>query len=231
MQRTNGGGCMETDLPGAVEMEGVSAGYGKKCVLHEAGLLVQSGELVVVRGPNGGGKTTLLKVILGLIRPVSGSVRVFGKAPSISRQLIGYVAQHPEQPRMPVSVMDSVVAGRYGLPSWRWHGPSAFDLNRAEAAIEAVQISHLSRRSVTELSGGQRQKVRLAAALAREPRLLLLDEPTVHLDSLAEADFLQHLLRLHRKTGCTVVLISHHDLSGTEAEHRVIEVRDGRVSG
>lgn len=221
---------MKPDLPGIIEMEAVSAGYGEKCILHEASLQVQSGEFVIIRGPNGGGKTTLLNVFLGLIRPASGSIRIFGKPPGASRALIGYVAQHPEQPRMPVSVLDSVLAGRYGLPSWRWHGPSALDVGRAEAAIDAIQMSHLSGHPVTGLSGGQRQKVRLAAALAREPRLLLLDEPTVYLDGPAESDFLQLLIRLHRETGCTVILVSHTSYSEIGTTHRTVVIRDGRVA-
>jgi ABC-type Mn2+/Zn2+ transport system ATPase subunit len=180
-------------------------------VLEDVSLSVPPGDFLAIIGPNGAGKTTLLRVVLGLVRPASGSVRVFGQAPwdlNGERQRIGYVPQvQSVDLNFPVRVSEAVLMGRYGRIGLV-RRPSADDRVAARRAMERVGIADLADRPIARLSGGQRQRVFLARALANEPDLLLLDEPTTGVDVAATESLYELLLSLHRD-GITILIVSH----------------------
>jgi zinc transport system ATP-binding protein len=169
-------------------------------------LEIHPGEFVSVIGPNGGGKTCLLLLVLGMLRPNRGTVQVFGRAPERERSRMGYVPQFTRfDPLFPVTVYDVVQMGRLGR---FWTGPyRKEDREAALDALEQVGLGELRRRSFAELSGGQRQRILIARALATEPEVLLLDEPTANVDRLATDKLYELLVDLNQRL--TVVLVSH----------------------
>ncbi|MEO1365983.1 MAG: ATP-binding cassette domain-containing protein [Acidobacteriota bacterium] len=165
------------------------------------------GEILAIVGPNGGGKTTLLKLLLGLVEPKSGQVRLFGEAPARTRHRAGYVPQASAlDPSVPADALDIVLSGRLRRAPW---GPRyrAADLDAARAALEAVGVGDLSRRAFGELSGGQRQRVLIARALVADAELLLLDEPTTGIDPLRERHLLELLAELAERR--SVIMVTH----------------------
>ncbi len=194
-----------------IELAKVSAAYNGELALQEVSLTVQRGEFLAIVGPNGSGKTTLLKVVLGLLRPLAGRVRVFGRPPwqlGTERWRIGYVPQvHQADLRFPVNAYQTVLMGRYGQLGL-FHRPGPRDRAAAEQALERVALSELAQHPIGKLSGGQRQRVYLARALVAQPELLLLDEPTTGVDPGASESFYELLSSLHAE-GLTIVLISH----------------------
>ena len=194
-----------------VSLKNVTVAYGALTVLEDISMEVPEGAFLAVIGPNGAGKTTLVRTILGLVKPVSGEVRVFGRPPAALgalRREIGYVPQmHAVDLRFPVRVGDVVMMGRYArLGLFRWPGKA--DREAVRRALERVGLADLIHRPLSDLSGGQRQRVFLARALATEPRLLILDEPTAGVDSKASKS-LYELLRDFQKEGITVIMVSH----------------------
>lgn len=159
----------------------VSFSYDGEPALAQVYFKVFAGDFLTMLGPNGGGKTTLLKLILGLLKPQKGEIRVFGASPEKARTEIGYVPQHLDfDPRFPLSVFDVILMGRL---SERPFGPyRRSDKEAACEALKAVDLLELRRRGFGELSGGQRQRALIARALTVSPRLLLLDEPTANID-------------------------------------------------
>ncbi len=191
----------------AIEIRGLSFSYDGARVISDADLTVAAGEFVTVVGPNGGGKTTLLKLVLGLLQPDQGTVSVFGRRPVESRPRMGYVPQYSRtDPSFPASVLDVVLMGRLGKGR-QLGGYSRADVAAAEAAMADVELSDEARRSFSKLSGGQRQRALIARALAVDPDLLLLDEPTANLDVAMENELYEILRRL--KERMTVLLVSH----------------------
>jgi zinc transport system ATP-binding protein len=191
-----------------IELEGVSFAFaGRHPVLENVNLAVEALEFASVIGPNGGGKTTLLKLILGLLEPTAGRIRVLGTSPEKARHRIGYMAQHATlDAAFPVQVLDIVLMGRLGPR--RVAGPfDRTDVSAARGTLERVGLAGFERRRFADLSGGQRQRVLLARALTSSPELLLLDEPASGLDQKVELDFFDLLRELNRTT--TVVLVSH----------------------
>lgn len=189
-----------------VVIENLAFDYNGVTVLEGVNLTVNEREFVSLVGPNGGGKTTLLKLILGLLRPTAGSVRVFGQAPAKARTRLGYMPQHLRfDPQFPVTVMDVVLMGR--LRAGLFGRYSAADKEAARQALAEVDLPELGERSLAELSGGERQRVLIARALASAPELLLLDEPTANVDALMEEKLYELLLRLNQRL--TIVLVSH----------------------
>lgn len=196
-------------MPGspAITIEGLSFSYGRTPVLEEVSLSVAEGDFVSVVGPNGGGKTTLLRLLLGLLEPSRGTVRIFGHRPAESRPRLGYMPQAARfDPLFPVSVMDLVLMGRLrqGRPLGPFRGP---DRRAAERALEEVSLLDLRRQPLSSLSGGQQQRALIARALACQPDLLLLDEPTSSLDLRSEGELYTLLQELNRRM--TVVVVSH----------------------
>ena len=191
----------------AIAIEGVRFSYGDAPVLEDVSLDVAPGEFLGLVGPNAGGKSTLLKLILGLLVPQAGSVRVLGTAPRDARRRLGYVPQHPTFPRdFPISVEQAVLMGRLGLsPSLGWY--RAADRVAARRALEEVEALDLATRRIGTLSGGQLQRVLLARALAGEPEILILDEPTANIDQRMEGDIFDLLAAL--RTRLTILVVSH----------------------
>jgi zinc transport system ATP-binding protein len=191
----------------AVVLENVSFSYNGAPVVSNASLTVECNEFVTVVGPNGGGKTTLLRLILGLLQPDSGSIEVFGCHPEESGPRMGYVPQHSAtDPSFPATVLDVVLMGRLGRT--RPFGPyTNADIDAARAALADVELVDLSKRPFSQLSGGQRQRTLIARALAAEPDILLLDEPTASLDIAMENELYEILRRLRERL--TVLLVSH----------------------
>jgi zinc transport system ATP-binding protein len=193
-----------------ISLHDVTFSYGGEPVLEDVNLSVGEREAVCIVGPNGGGKTTLVKLILGLLTPQRGEVRVFGQPPRRARLRAGYMPQHIQHdPQFPVTVMDIVLMGRLGQGGWGgvlgWHGRA--DRRAALDALAQVDMEGIERRPFAALSGGQRQRVLIARALACKPELLLLDEPTSNVDSLVEAKLLDLLRELNRRM--TIVMVSH----------------------
>lgn len=193
----------------AVELRGVSFAYGEAPVLLDVDLTVERGEFLGIIGPNGGGKTTLLKLLLGLLRPDAGRVRVLGRAPAAARGSMGYVPQTASfAADLPVPVRDVVLMGRLGpgLRIGRW---TEADRAAARRAMERLELTELADRPAGRLSGGQVQRMLIARALAMEPELLLLDEPTSGVD-VRMGESLYGLLR--EMAGEVAVLLVSHDV-------------------
>jgi ABC-type Mn2+/Zn2+ transport system ATPase subunit len=194
-----------------IQLDRVHVTFQDLLVLEDVSLSVPPGDFLAIIGPNGAGKTTLLRVILGLVRPASGDVRVFGKAPwdlNGERRRIGYVPQVlTVDVNFPVRTSEAVLMGRYGRIGLV-RRPSADDRVAARRAMERVGIAELADRSIARLSGGQRQRVFLARALANDPDLLLLDEPTTGVD-VAATESLYELLRSLHEEGITILVVSH----------------------
>lgn len=191
----------------AVSMEGVTYSYNGPNVLENVCLLIETGDFVSIVGPNGGGKTTLLRLILGLLTPQQGTISVLGKKPRTARPEVGYVPQHHHfDPQFPVTVLDVAMMGR--LCSGMCPGPyRRADRDAVRRALELVEMKRCETQPFASLSGGQRQRVLIARALASEPRLLLLDEPTANVDLLIMGDLYDLLREINQSM--TVVLVSH----------------------
>lgn len=199
------------DSAKVVELDSVTFRYPgqpeAEPVLDEVSLTVEPRDFVGLIGPNGGGKTTLLKLVLGLIRPQGGKVRVFGQPPTDVRGRIGYVPQHAKiDATVPANVLDVVLTGRLSRSSW---GPrfSSSHVNAAMRALDQTGTADLARRAIGELSGGQQQRVLVARALTGEAELLLLDEPTSGVDAHMEDTLIDLLHELNREL--PIVMVSH----------------------
>ena len=208
----------------AILLDRVSAGYGKRMVLEGFSLRVGTGQLAALAGPNGSGKTTALKLILGILSPRAGCVEVAGlafgtdragkKRAAEARRRIGYLPQLHAAPALPVSALEMTLLGRWGMHYSWLKGPGAEDRRLALEALGLVGMEAYADRQYAELSGGQRQRVALARALARQPELLVMDEPTTWLDKEAKEDLMARVFDLHRRLGMTALVVTHEDLSG-----------------
>ncbi len=190
-----------------ISLQHVSFSYAGPPVLEDVTLEVEAGEFLGVIGPNGSGKSTLLKLVLGLMRPDSGQLSVLGRTPRAARRALGYVPQFARFSReFPISVRDTVLMGRLGRT--RWFGRySAEDRARAGEAMEQTEIAHLAERPLARLSGGELQRVLIARALAGDPEILLLDEPTANVDPQAEQSLFDLLRAFNRRM--TIIVVSH----------------------
>ena len=189
-----------------IEMQHVSFAYHSVPVLEDVNLIVDHGEFVSIVGPNGGGKTTLLKLLLGLLHPARGRIQVLGKKPQKARLRTGYTPQQVSlDTKFPVTVMDVVLLGRLGN---RLGGRyTKEDRAIAARALAEVRLSHLAHRLFSEISGGQRQRALIARALCVDPVLLLLDEPTANIDPEVERNLLEILQDLNQRM--TILMVSH----------------------
>jgi zinc transport system ATP-binding protein len=190
--------------------DNVSFSYGVAPVLEKVSFSIEERESVCVVGPNGGGKTTLVKLILGLLQPNSGTIRVFGQSPCLARARIGYMPQHLLfDPQFPVTVRDIVLMGRLRRGGMRrfFGWPSDEDRRAAAESLRQVGMEEFGIRPFSSLSGGQRQRVLIARALSSRPDLLLLDEPTSNVDTLVEARLLKLLRELNERM--TIMMVTH----------------------
>lgn len=195
----------------AVVVSHLSFGYdARHPVLSDVSLEVEIGEWIGLIGPNGGGKTTLLRLLMGLLTPSSGEIQIFDHSCREAQQLLAYVPQKlPFDRRFPISVMDVVLTGR--LAHLPWYGRyRSTDRKLAQEALERVGMGEMGERTFGDLSGGQEQRVLIARALASKPRLLLLDEPTNNLDLKTQHAIYALLEELNRDL--TIIMVSH-DLS------------------
>ncbi|MBN2031856.1 MAG: metal ABC transporter ATP-binding protein [Deltaproteobacteria bacterium] len=190
-----------------VEMRGVFFSYNGCEVLQDVNFDVHQGDFIAVIGPNGGGKTTLLRLMLGLIKPDRGSVRVLGMPAQKASHRIGYVPQEVQSNRsFPITSLDVVLMGKLE-PGRRFSRRSGRDREEAMEALERMDMAAFAGRRIDELSGGQRQRVYIARAMVTKPALLLLDEPTSSIDTRGQADFFRFLKNINNQV--TILLVSH----------------------
>ena len=216
----------------SIAIEGLSAGYGATPVLHSVDLVVADNEFVGILGPNGAGKSTLIKVMAGLHGPLAGSVLVDGTPPSElgRRRMAQLVAYLPQDPFFP----EAMTAGEYVLLGRAPHlsyfaveGPR--DVAAATEALDLLDAGHLANRALGDISGGERQRVLLARALAQEPEVLLLDEPTTALDVGHQITALEMIGAIRQERPLTIVAAMHDlSLAGQFADRLVLLSR-GRV--
>lgn len=197
-----------------IEVKNVSFSYfpGTPAV-HDVNLNIHEGDYLGIIGPNGGGKSTLLKLIVGILKPDIGNITIFGSPLEQFKDwpLVGYVSQKAADttdPLFPATVKDIVSMGRYSKRGL-FHGLTSEDKRKIDQAIEHVGMTEFKNRLIGNLSGGQEQKVFIARALAQEPKVIFLDEPTSGVDEASQEQFYQLLRKLNRELGITLVLISH----------------------
>ncbi len=193
----------------AIDIQEAAVHYGGFPALRDVNMCVNPGSFVTIVGPNGGGKTTLFRLMLGLLRPSCGVVRVLGRSPGDARLSMGYVPQNPQFDRLfPMRVFDVARMGCLGAGNpGRWRHRQAVR-ERVMDALDAVGLAPLASRWFSSLSGGQQQRTLIARALAAHPEILLLDEPTSNVDLAAEEMILETLERLRGKM--TIILVTHY---------------------
>ncbi len=191
-----------------IDLSGVTAGYSREHpALRSVDLTVERNEFLAIIGPNGGGKTTLLKVILGLLEPFSGKVRVFGEPPGRTmRSRLGYVPQVIPDRSFPATVLDVVLMGRLGVKR-KFRGFGRKDREAAMGMLERIGIADLAEQRADMLSGGQKQRMLIARALAGEPEILLLDEPLASVDATTQHSFYDLLAELNERM--TILMVTH----------------------
>lgn len=197
-----------TDTRPVVEISDVCYSYNGQEVLHSVDLSVYPGDFISVIGPNGGGKTTLMKLILGLLKPTRGTIRIKGQAPRLNTAAIGYVPQHVNHNlNFPATALDVVLMGK-NTPAKRFSFRySKEDRKAAYEALEKMGIADYAGTKILGLSGGQRQRVLIARALVADPELLVLDEPTASIDTKGQTEFYDLLRDLNRDL--TILMVSH----------------------
>jgi ABC-type Mn2+/Zn2+ transport system ATPase subunit len=212
-----------------IELRGVQVGYHKQAILPPLDLVISAGTLLGVVGPNGSGKTTVVRTILGLLPPVAGSVHYrTGRRP-----WFGYVPQRDRVDlSFPLTALEVVLMGRYRLIGRRLRVPDSHQ-QAARRCLARSGIGELAERLFHSLSGGQRQRVLIARALAAEPEILMLDEPTTGMDLPSERSMLELVAQLGRELGLAVVMVSHQlqavanyvqDLCLVDHERQTVEV-------
>jgi len=203
-----------------IQIEHLTVRYGAFPALTDVSLTVKSGEYLGIIGPNGGGKTTLLRAILGLVPATGGTIRVCGKTPGKTGTLVGYVPQFASVDRsFPVTVREVVLTGRLTRGRLPFHRYSGADRAAADAAMEEIGIPELASRQISGLSGGEFQKMLVARALAENPRILLLDEPTASVDAKSRKQIYDLLGNLNRKM--TLLLVTHDMMAVSSQVHRL----------
>ncbi|HAZ28359.1 MAG TPA: zinc ABC transporter ATP-binding protein [Candidatus Magasanikbacteria bacterium] len=195
-----------------IEIKDLNFSYNNNVVLENISFTVKTGEYLGVIGPNGGGKTTLIKIILGLLQPQSGTVKIFGTDINAfaEKALIGYVPQRVSQDiaQFPATVEEVVQSGRTArLGIFKQYGPP--DALMIDNAMSIADVTHIRSKRIDELSGGERQRVFIARALAGEPKILILDEPSVGVDITAQERFYAFMEKLNHEYGLTILFVSH----------------------
>lgn len=222
-------------------VDAVTFGFGRKesavqtPVLKNVSLAIASGEVLGILGPNGSGKSTLLKILMRILIPQQGRVELFGQPhdavaqAEISRR-VAFVPQETQQ-AFPFTISEMVLMGRYPHHNRTWGlgWESAQDRAVAMQAMGDLDIAHLGGRLITNVSGGERQRAVIARALAQEPEILLLDEPTAFLDLHHQLEIARIIRRLNRERGLTVVLVSHDLNLASQYCDRLLLLREGEI--
>jgi len=193
-----------------ISIKNVSVSFGGAAILDNISMQIEHGDYVAILGPNGGGKSTLLKAILGLLKPDSGTIRILGKAPGETGGRIGYLPQHTHvSTSFPITVLDAVRMGtiKPGLGGIAGLKRSNGEAEQARKALERVDMLQYANRRLAGLSGGQQQRVFIARALVSAPDLLLLDEPTASVDSTSRSSLFKLLEELNKEM--TILMVSH----------------------
>lgn len=211
-----------------IRFEDLCFSYQNSSVLDEVTFSVNPGEFIGIFGPNGGGKTTLLKLIMGFLKPSFGKIEIIGKLAQLARNQIAYVPQNLRFDRQfPISVFELVLSGR--LSHLPWYGKfRQEDIQIAEQMIEKLNLKNVKSQSFGTLSGGQAQRALIARALVSEPEILLLDEPTAGVDSQAEEEIYKILSELKGKI--TILMVTHHLHTAINQVERVLLVRKNVIS-
>jgi len=196
----------------AIEIKNLIIKLNGREVLKDINLSLDEGKFIGIVGPNGGGKTTLLRAILGLMKPTSGQIRIFGRPPEEVLKtgcMFGYLPQILKvEPDFPIRVIDVVMMGRYGrVGILRWPGEK--DRKKAIEYLSMMGVEELRNVPFGQLSGGQQQRASIARALAGEPKILILDEPNTGIDVIGQGDFYHLLKGLRKKFGITILMASH----------------------
>lgn len=200
---------MSAKMESIVSIKDLWVRRGEHVVLENINLELFAGDFLGIIGPNGGGKSTLLKVMLGLIKPERGEIRLFSLPPAAARSRVGYMPQKTIfDASFPIKVLDVVLMGRYSRKGlMRRYGRE--DREAALQALQSVGMQDRVLREIGALSGGEQQRVFVARSLVSDPQLLLLDEPTAGVDSAQQKDFYDLLCHLNRDLGIAIVLVSH----------------------
>jgi zinc transport system ATP-binding protein len=194
-------------MPKALSIENLHFHYDALATLEQVNVEIEAGEFVGIFGPNGGGKTTLLKLILGLLPLKKGKIRLFGLPPEEARHLIGYVPQSNRIDRdFPIHVLEVVMMGALKKLDWLGRYPSEVK-KQALTALEQVGLQDKAHAPFGTLSGGQMQRALIARAIVDQPRMLILDEPTAHIDPIGEQEIHKLLMELHPPM--TILMVTH----------------------
>jgi ABC-type Mn2+/Zn2+ transport system ATPase subunit len=219
----------------ALECRLAEAGYGREAILRNLELRVRHKEFVAILGDNGAGKTTLFRAILHLLPKQRGTFRVLGRQirskedQAWIRSQVGYVPQRQEKGRFPISVFDAVLLGRWGKTFSYFRRPGREDRRAVDHMLALIGLEALRNQDCRNLSGGQMQRLNIARALVREPRILLLDEPATHLDAEAQS-ILSDLVRgIRDHSDLTVLMISHDRIQAEAMADRVVYIRQGSL--
>jgi len=211
----------------AVCINNLSVRYGGTLALAGVSLNVKDGEYLGIIGPNGGGKTTLLKAILGLLTTAAGSIQIYGKDPGETGRLIGYVPQLTVIDKsFPITVHEVVLTGRLKSKFTLFHKYQGCDMEKADELLDRVGIYKLKDRQISDLSGGEFQKMLIARALAVNPKILLLDEPTASVDARSRDQIFGLLKELN--TSMTIILVTH-DLLAVSSHVRSLACLNGSL--
>ena len=231
----------ETSSPPPLELTGVTFGFGRRetavqsPVLKNVSLAIAEGEVLGILGPNGSGKSTLLKILMRILVPQQGTVEWFGQLhgafsqSEISRR-VAFVPQETQQ-AFPFTISEMVLMGRYPrhTRTWGLGWESSQDRAVARQAMNDLGVSHLGTRLIMNVSGGERQRAVIARALAQEPDILLLDEPTAFLDLHHQLEIARIIRRLNRERRLTVVLVSHDLNLASQYCDRLLLLREGEI--
>lgn len=224
-------------MPPALEIKQGTAGYGRTPILHKLEFCGFQGEMVAITGANGAGKTTLFKVILGLIPMLEGTLSIAGRRMDHNKDFkwaqkkIGFVPQNTQKGNLPITVFEYVMLGNWGSSFSYWRRPTMEDKQRATTWIEHVGLANLANHDCKDLSGGQLQRMNIARALMREPEILLLDEPSSHLDTSSRKLLYTLIGEYRQRAPRLLTLMITHQLEETEYLHdRICLMKDGKLT-
>ena len=216
-----------------ISVENIDAGYGGEMIINNVSMDIEKGKFIGLVGPNGSGKTTLLRVISAMLKPASGKVLLNDKnIHNIKkRELAKTMAVLPQDSNLPLpfTVRQIVLMGRFPyLPATGRETQKDFDI--ADNAMKMADVAHLSDRAITELSGGERQRTLIAMCIAQQPKILLLDEPTSHLDIGHQISVFDLIKKLNEQAEMTVIAVLHDLNLAAEYCHKIMVMSDGKIT-